>query len=209
MRTTLGAVIALALAVLVAGAHDHSRARAQKQEATIQALLKNVRLGFSGCSPAVFFPLQSEMTAKILDITYEHGMLESFREEISYAKRNPILLTVTVNLTKWTGLCSSLEYSVEVAGTKLTSPHFDGFDESKLPRTVAFSPEENAGIILGGGPLQGELVTDLDYDEGRRYIRRQVFTTDGVKYEVSYSEYGYKSTGRIASFAARLSPLPR
>ena len=46
MRITLGAVIALALAVLAAGAHDHSRARAQKQEATIEALLKNVRLVF-------------------------------------------------------------------------------------------------------------------------------------------------------------------
>lgn len=188
-----------------------------------QKVPRDLRLGFSGCAPAVFFTLQPEMTTAISDITYadttiagrtytEAGMLKSFKQQISRAGGSPIALTVTVNLGKWTGECSSLEYSTDVAGNTQTSSKYDIFDQSKLPRSVAFSPEENAGVIVAGGPLQRDLVTEFGYDDkNRRSIRRQVFGIGGVTYEVSYSDYGYKGppTGKLSSFTARIRMVPR
>ncbi len=164
------------------------------------------------------------MTINISNITYgdtmirgkiepDTGILKSFKEEISYAGRVPVGITVTVNLSKWTGMCSSLEYGVEVGGRTQVSPKYDIFDERKLPRTVAFSPEEPTGVIIGGGgPLEKDLVTEFGYDDkNRRQTRRQTFGTGGVTYEVSYSDYVYKGppTGKMSSFAARITTVAK
>ncbi len=175
-----------------------------------QNLPGNLRLGFTGCSPAVFFPLQPAMIVKISEIVYaRNGMLESFREELSFGDARPIVLIAAVNLSKWTGMCSSLEYSVEVAGRKQTSPKYDAFDDSKLTRTLAFSPEA-VGVILGGGPLETDLKTEMGYDEkGRQYIQRQVLGIGGLTYQVTYSDYRYAGppTGKIFSYSARITVL--
>ncbi len=173
-----------------------------------QELLKEMHLGFSDCAPALFVPLRTNTTVVLRDIAYaKNGMLDSFTVEVSYAPAAGTSLRATVNHEKWTGTCSSLEYTVEIAGRKQTSQSYDSFDPTKLPRTVGFSPE-GAGIILAGGPLQADLSTKFEYDDrGRRYIPRQEFGVDGVSYEVVYSDYSYLGppTGKLRSYTARIA----
>ncbi len=178
-----------------------------------QDAFRDLHLGFAECAPAVFFPLQAGTSMRISEITYaKTGMLSSFKEEISHAGRRPMMLTVTLDLNKWTGRCTSLEYSVAMGGRVQTSPKYDAFDERKLTRTVAFSPEENVGIIVGGGPLEHDLTTQLGYDEkGRRHIRQQVFGSGGTMYEVSFSDYVWMGppTGKMGGFAARITTVAK
>lgn len=179
------------------------------------------RLGFSGCSPAVFFSLRSGLTLKLSEITYEgltiagktyinSGMLKSFREEVLEGSGPPSTLIVTVDLGKWAGTCSSLAYAVLLAGRTLQSPPFETFDVSRLAGMIAFSPEEGAGILVGGGALETDLITELGYDKnGRKYIRRQVFGLLNVKYEAVYSDYAYSGppTGKLSGFVARINAV--
>jgi hypothetical protein len=182
---------------------------------------RDLHPGFSGCAPAIFVALEPDTTVRMSAITYadvtiagktypEGGMLKAFREEISHSGRAPTTFTVSVDLGKWTGNCSSLEYSVEVAGRTYTSPKLDAFNDATVPRSVAFAPEEPVSIILGGGLLQGDMTTEFGYDDkGRRYVRRQAFAADGVAYEVLYSDYVYKGppTGKMASFTAHIRAI--
>jgi len=179
------------------------------------------RLGFSGCSPAVFFSLRPGLTLRLSEITYEDvtiagktyvnsGMLKSFKEEVLEGTVSPASVLVTVDLGRWNGTCRSLAYAAQFAARTLRSPPFDSFDVSKLPGMVAFAPEEGAGVLVGGAALETDLVTDLGYDDkGRKYIRRQLFGLANVKYEVLYSDYAYSGppTGKLSGFTARITAL--
>jgi hypothetical protein len=78
---------------------------------------------------------------------------------------------------------------------------------SALPtrRPRPFSPEEDAGVLVGGGALETDLVTNLGYDDkGRRFISRQSFGIARASYEVVYSDYAYTPMGKLTAFAARV-----
>ena len=189
---------------------------AQPQSAT-----NSLHLGFSGCSPAIFFPLEPALTIKLSEITYadvtiagkthpNSGMLKSFKEEILRGSSSPTTLLVTVALDRWKGVCSSLAYSAMLGGQTLQSPPYETFDAGKLANMIAFSSEEDTGILLGGGALEKDLVTDVGYDtKGRRQIRHQAFGVAKVKYEVVYLDYTYSGppTGKLSGFTARIVAL--
>lgn len=138
-------------------------------------------------------------------------MLDSFRAEVSYANAPPLLVDISVSRERWTGRCSSLEYIAVVEAWTGISPSYDTFDTATLPRVLGFSPV-SAGLILGGGPIETELETELGYDEkGRQFVRRQVFGLDGVTYEAVYSDYNYNGppTGKLSSYTVRVRVVPR
>lgn len=182
-----------------------------------QDAFSGLHLGFVQCAPAIYFPLQPGTTVKISEITRDDvtvagvthtdaGMLKSYKEEITFEGRSPILLTVTVDLSKWTGNCSSLVYNVDIGGRTRTSSADSAFLSTRLPKTIAFSPEANAGVLLGGGALEGSVDTLVAYDPQRRkYISRQTFGSGGAKFEVSYTDYGWNALARINAFTAKVN----
>ncbi len=192
---------------------DAARAQSPPPEDKRVPVAKDVIPGFDHCSPAIFFQLQPEATVAISEIAYDKdGLLRSFREQIVYDNSSPVVVNVSVDVGKWSGLCSSLEYSVETGGKRMTSPKYDAFDGAIAAHTAAFSAEEPLGIILSRGPLQGDLSTELAYDaKGRQYIKRQAFEYDGMNYEVRYSDYSYLGppTGKASSYTAHISAKPK
>jgi len=186
-----------------------------------QSATNSLHLGFSACSPAVFFPLEPGLTIKLSEITYadvtiagktyrNSGMLKFFKEEILGGRRSPTTLLVTVALDRWKGVCSSLAYSAMFGSQTLQSSPYETFDAGKLANMIAFSSEEDSGVFLGGGALEKDLVTGFGYDaKGRRQIRRQTFGVAKVKYEVVYSDYTYSGppTGKLSGFTARIAAL--
>lgn len=175
-----------------------------------QFAINDLHLGFAECAPAVFLPLQPGTAVKI-EVTYaDTGMLSSFRENITRDDRAATTLLIAVDVTKWTGRCSSLGYTVAINGKTIASPMFDGFDEAKLPRTVAFSPVANIGAVIGGGPLEGDFRTQMAYDDRhRRYISQQTFGSGGRLFEIAFSDYGWTPRGSIAGYSARIREVTR
>jgi hypothetical protein len=177
--------------------------------AAAQTQNKDFVLGFGACTPAVFLKLYPEIMVKVSEIVYAPtGALDSYKEEIHYSSNKPVILRVAVNHEKWTGMCTSLEYAVEVDGKRLISPTVEAFQRMQPKDVIAFSTEEFAGVLLGGDPLEADFKTEFGYDQdGRKKIRRQTYARAGSRYQVLYSDYSYDHLGRLLSYSAQVNEV--
>jgi hypothetical protein len=191
--------LAFALALLIVLQMSHLRA---------QVAMSDLHLGFAECAPAIFLPLQPGTAVKV-EFTYEdNGMLSSVRQEITREGGPLTTLLVSVDLAKWNGRCSSLAYRVTINDQSIASPAFDRFDKAKFPRTIAFSPAENVGAVVGGGPLESDFRTQVAYDEkNRRYISQQTLGSGGSTFQITFSDYNWTPRGRIAGYTARIREI--
>ncbi len=168
---------------------------------------KDLALGFGNCSPAVFLKLQPSMAVKIYEIDYaSSGALDSYKkEEFRYGNAEPVSVKVTVNHQKWTGLCDSLGYEVDIDGKRLMSPTVETFSKAQTKGAIGFTATESAGAILNDPILEANLETEIGYDEkNRKQIRRQTVTQTGRKYKLTYSDYSYDKLGRLLSYSVQI-----
>lgn len=191
-------------------------------------LSANILLGFGRCDPVVFTPITTPLTVKISLISrVPRGPIQSYEEQIISVGEGILNIRVKINLKKfnYTGLCDSKMYTVETAGKMVpshTPSEFRSMEKHNLigfsPAEVAINPSaspmqreyrpEGAVLCIPGmnmpGELEGDFVTKYTYSGyGRRKLASQIFTLDGIQYEIKYSDYSYQ--GKMSGYTARLT----
>ncbi len=167
---------------------------------------KKMELGFVSCKAAVFLKPQAGLEVSFSELTYDSfGYPKSFAARIQYPDSKVTMAQVNVDNSTWQSDCGTLQYKAVVNGVSVQSPNVKEFRKRTMQGYVALSFEDAGGLwpVPSAETENTEIQTEFSYDSfGRRQVSRQLFKSQGVSHEISFSNYSRDDFGRLTGYVA-------